>query len=190
MIPVGGRGWHGSPPSAPSYESGRTIPAFAGLRLMAVIAKLGLLEHGRVRTDAGVFAVRPGDDGWFRIAGTSPEDAGRVRYHDERKLLEIERPDVTLSIHFLGETEKTTFEFAGRTCDIGTMDFGEILIREAGRPVVKGHSTVSGVRLDSVDPAFQPIERELAFGLALRSSGIDRELWRDDVVYPLRQYGL
>ena len=155
---------------------------------MAVIAKLGFVEHGKVRTDAGVFAVRPGDDGWYRVAGTTPGEPGRVRYHDERRLLEIESPGLRLSIHFLGETETTTFELGGRTYSIGTMDFGQISVRDGDREVVKGHATVSGVRLDVVDPVFKPIERELAFGLALRSSGIDKDLWRADVIYPLKQY--
>ena len=144
--------------------------------------------HGKVRTDAGVFEVRHGDDGWFTIAGTGSEDSGRVRYHEDHKLLEIERPGVSVSIHFLGETEKTIFQFGGRPYEIGTMDFGEISIHDAGRQAVKGHSTVSGVRLTFVDSDFQPIERELAFGLALRSSAIDKEFWREDVVYPARQY--
>jgi hypothetical protein len=39
---------------------------------------------------------------------------------------------------------------------------------------------VSGVRLLSVAPELLPIERELAFGLAVRGSAVDADYWRED----------
>ena len=64
------------------------------------------------------------------------------------------------------------------------MDFGEISIKEGDRPVVRGHGTVSGVRLLEVAPEIEALERELAYGLALRSLALDKDLWRED--NPLR----
>ncbi len=151
---------------------------------MVVVAKVGILEeHGRVRTEEGTFAVRPEDEGWFTVAGKTPEDAGRVRYDAPRELLEIERSGITVSIQFRPEMEKTIFNLDSHVYEVATMDFGNIDIHEGNRPVVKGHVTVSGVRLLSVESDLQPIERELAFGLALRSSEADKDFWKDDHIY-------
>ena len=57
------------------------------------------------------------------------------------------------------------------------MDFGNISIREGARPVVRGHVTVSGARLLSVADEMLPVERELVFGLAVRSSAADEDYW-------------
>ena len=147
-------------------------------RPVAVIAKVGLLEHrGKVRTKEGVFEVVRDGDGWYVVGGPAAEGSGKVRYDDEGELLEIERPGIAVSIHFRGELEHTTFTFGGRTYAVGTMDFGNISIKEGPRPVVSGHVTVSGARLVTVAPEMLPIERELAFGLALRSSAADDDYW-------------
>lgn len=148
---------------------------------MAVVAKIGLREqHGKVRTAEGIYEVRRSPDAWYTIPGPAAGEPGRVKYDDERDVLYIERPGVGLSIRFLGETERTTFAFGGQTYDVATMDFGTISIRDGDRRVVLGHVTVSGVRLLSVAPELQPIERELAFGLALRSDAISKGFWRED----------
>ncbi len=148
---------------------------------MAVIAKVGLLEHGgKVRTKEGIFEVTRGTDGWYTVGGPGAEGPGRVRYDDERELLEIERPGVAVSIHFRPELERTTFMFRGHTYEVATMDFGNISIREGSRPVVQGHVTVSGDKLRTVAPDLLPIERELAFGLAVRSSAIDSDSWDEE----------
>ena len=147
-------------------------------RTVAVIAKVGLLEHrGKVRTKEGVFEVVRGADGWYTVGGPAAEGPGKVRYDDERELLEIQRPGIVLSIHFRGELEHTTFTFRGHTYEVGTMDFGNISIREGTRPVVRGHVTVSGARLLSVADEMLPVERELVFGLAVRSSAADEDYW-------------
>ncbi len=151
---------------------------------MAVVAKVGVLEeHGRVRTDEGTFAVRPAEDGWFTVAGKTPEESGRVRYDPERALLQIERADVRVWIQFRPELEKTVFEDGGHVYTVGNMDFGNISIKEGARTVVLGHVTVSGVRLLTVEADLKPLERELAFGLAIRSSEADKDFWKDDHVY-------
>src|SRR6266508_120865 len=136
---------------------------------VAVVAKTGILGGGRVRTEEGVYRIRQAADGWYSILGRTPA-SGRVRYNGARDILEIERPGVSLSIQFRSELEKTAFELDRTVYDVATMDFGRISIRERGRSVVEGRVTPSGVRLESVAPDLQPIERELAFGLALRSN--------------------
>ena len=148
---------------------------------MAVIAKLGWREHGgKVRIADGVFEVTLDPDGWYAVGGPPSEGAGKVRYDDERDTLEIRRAGVDVSIAFKPELEHTTFEFRGHAYEVGTMDFGNISIKEGTRPVARGHETVSGVRLLSVAPDLVPIERELAFGLALRGAAVDEGYWRED----------
>lgn len=148
---------------------------------MVVVAKIGLRgKAGRVRTPGGIYGVTPGDDDWYTVAGPVPAGSGRVRYDDERNLLEVQRPGISLSIYFRPEMERTTFELDRHVYEVATMDFGNISITEGGRPVVRGHGTVSGVRLLAVAPELEPVERELAFGLALRASALDRDLWDED----------
>ncbi len=157
---------------------------------VVVVAKIGLLgEKGRVRTPAGIFGVHSGDDNWHTVEGPVTEGAGRVRYDDERSLLEIQRPGISLSIHFRPELEHTTFELNGHLYEIGTMDFGDITIKEGNLRVVRGHGTISGVRILEVAPELESVERELAFGLALRSAVLDKDLWDED--HPLwTRFGL
>ena len=152
---------------------------------MVVVARIGISENrGKVRTPEGIYDVRRDADGWYTVAGPAVQQPGRVRYNDDRNLLEIERPGLSVSIHFRPELEHTTFELTGHTYEVGTMDFGEISIKEGDRPVVRGHGTVSGVRLLEVAPEIEALERELAYGLALRSLALDKDLWRED--NPLR----
>ncbi len=148
---------------------------------MAVIAKIGLRERGgKVRTKAGIFPVTRDPDGSYVVTGPAGEPPGRVAYDDNLETLEIRRPGAEVSIRFRPELEPTTFEFGEHTYTVGTMDFGTITIREGTRPVVQGHVTVSGVRLLSVAPELEPIERELAFGLAVRSAEEDEDHWQED----------
>lgn len=148
---------------------------------MTVVAKIGFRERrGKVRTDAGVFPVERGDAGWFTVAGPAAEGSGRVRYEPNQGILEIERPGLRAVIDFQPEREGTTFTFGGHTYQAGAMNFGTIWIKEAERNVVQGHVTLNGVRLTLVAPEIQPIERELAFGLALRGEALDEDFWRED----------
>ncbi len=140
---------------------------------MAVIAKIGWIEHrGKVRTEAGVFEVDPAAEG-----------SGRVRYDGDRQIIRIERPGATVDIDFDPEPKRTVFQFQGHAYEVASMDFGDIAIREGGRIAVRGHVTISGVRLVSVSPELLPIERELAFGLALRGAGMEEDFWQADHVY-------
>ena len=165
----------------PHSRAGRSLSRAPDSPGMVVAVRLGLMErHGKVRTPEGTFEVHRGDDGWYTLAGPSPAASGRLRYDDDRALLEIEREAIHLSIQFRPETERTTFEFGGRTYDVAPMDFGEITIKEGTRVAVQGHATLSGARLKTVDRALQPIESELAFGLALRSSALDEDFWHED----------
>lgn len=148
---------------------------------MAVIAKIGLLRKGgKVRTKEGVFEVTLNEDGRYVVPGPAGEDSGLVRYDFDRQILHVERPGVTLEIRFRPELEHTTFEYGGHRYEIGTMDFGAIRFTEAGRTAVRGHVTISGVRLLFVASDLEPIERELAFGLALRGSALDDLFWQED----------
>ena len=148
---------------------------------MAVIAKIGMIEHrGKVRTHDGVFDVREGDDGWYRVEGPAGVGPGRLQYEPNRQVLTIERPEGPLIIDFQPDLQGTVFDFGGRHYDVGSMDFGNILIKEGGRTAVEGHVTIGGVRLVTVTPEFLPFERELAYGLALRGSALDSDFWRED----------
>jgi hypothetical protein len=147
---------------------------------VVVVAKIGLRGKGRIRTQEGIYDVRRAEDGWFEVAGPSSEGTGRVRYRDERDLLEIEGHGATLSIHFRPELEHTTFEFRGHSYEVATTDFGNVSIHEGSQPVVRGHGTISGVRLLQVAPDLAPVERELAFGFALRLAAQDEDLWDED----------
>lgn len=150
---------------------------------MTVVAKIGLLEHhGKIRTEAGVFQVDRLEEGWYTVGAPGAEGPGRVRYDADRQIIEIERPGLSVSIDFDPEPSKTTFEFQGHAYVVGSMDFGEVSIREGSRPVVRGHVTISGVRLASVESDLRPIERELAFGLALRGVALDEDYWRAENV--------
>ncbi|HYM39860.1 MAG TPA: hypothetical protein VEY12_06925 [Thermoplasmata archaeon] len=150
---------------------------------MAVIAKIGVLEHrGKVRTPEGVFEVGRPVDGWYPVGGPPAEGPGRVRYNPDREVLDIARPGSSLSIAFRPDVERTVFEFRGHRYEVASMDFGNVLIREGSQLVVRGHVTIGGVRLVSVAPDLLPIERELAFGLALRGSALDEDYWRDEHV--------
>ena len=151
---------------------------------MAVTAKISLLEHrGKVRTQAGVFEVDRGEDGWYTVGGPAAEGAGRVRYDEDHQIIQIERPGISLSIDFDPEPKTTTFEFQGHRYGVGSMDFGNISINEGDRAAVRGHVTISGVRLVSVEPDLVPIERELAFGLALRGGALDEDFWQAEHAY-------
>ena len=45
---------------------------------------------------------------------------------------------------------------------------GVVVIMCNDKPVAKGRLTITGVRLDFVDPELEPISAEIALGLALR----------------------
>lgn len=147
---------------------------------MAVIAKIGVLEHrGKVRTQEGVFEVHEDADGGYTVGGPAGVAPGRLHYEPNRQVLTIERPEGRLVIDFQPDLERTVFEFGGRRYEVASMDFGNILVKEGARTAVEGHITIGGVRLVTVTPEFLPYERELAYGLALRGSVLDSEFWHE-----------
>ncbi len=148
---------------------------------VAVVAKLGVLEdHHKVKTDEGSFDVVPSEAGGYIVGAPSGQEPGLVSYETEQHVLDIRRPEVRVVIRFRPQTERTTFTLDEHVYDVGTMDFGNVDISERGRPVVRGYTTMSGVRLVSVAPELQPIERELAFGLALHSAWADETYARPE----------
>ncbi|HYM40199.1 MAG TPA: hypothetical protein VEY12_08680 [Thermoplasmata archaeon] len=148
---------------------------------MTVTAKVGSLRNlGKVRTETGTFDVRPAQSGGYVVEGPPGVEPGLVRYDEKRQILEIERPGITLYIDFRPEAERTVFDFNGHHYDVGSMEFGSIVFTEAGRPAVRGNETVSGVRLTLIEPPLDVVERELAFGLALRSAWGDEAFWRQE----------
>ena len=99
---------------------------------MVVVAKVGITEKkGKVRTPAGIFEVTRGKDGWYAVDAPKGQATGKVRYDDDRNVLDIERPDSTLSIHFRGELGQTTFSLNSRTYEVAPMDFGNIAITDS-----------------------------------------------------------
>lgn len=148
---------------------------------MAVIAKVGLLEHhGKVRTEAGIFEVRGSREEGYEVDGPQAEGPGHVRYDVDRDVLDLQRPGISVRIAFRPELEHTTFTLGGRAYELGGMDLGNIVIKDGAQTAVRGHETVSGVRLLYVAPELVPLERELAFGLAVRGAEVDASNWRED----------
>lgn len=144
---------------------------------MTIVVKLGVLrDRHEVKTDDGDFEVRPSAADGYVVEAPSGEEPGLVRYDEEERVLEIQRPGMSLRIEFGTEQERTFFEFNDHRYEVGTLDFGKVDIAEAGRQAVGGYATVSGVRLEFVAPELRPIERELAFGLALRCA------WTGDTI--------
>jgi len=131
-----------------------------------VEVRIGLLRD-RVIEGPIEHDVRRGRDGW-RYVGDGR--GGRVRYDGWRDVLHIESPAGTVRIRF--RWRNTTFMWRGRTYRIQPSAWGRVTILDGNRPVVQGRLTLSGIRLDSVDPEFRDIERELAFGLAQRATTI------------------
>lgn len=143
------------------------MPAMSPCPGVAVVVKRGLLRTGSVLVDGEKYRVRRAKAGWFLVGGRTPFDAGRVRFERSRDRATLERSDETVVIQFrLGET---VFGWQGRPYRVGTMQWGQIEIEQEGRPVARGHVTVTGVHLEMVAPELLPIIRELAFALTMHS---------------------
>lgn len=134
---------------------------------MNVTVKHRWLRPSAVFADGTRYRVRREGQGAFRIAGPGPEDGGRVLFYPWRDYASIERRDGLVEIQF--KDERTEFDWDRHTYRLGDMLDGDIHIREEERLVVDGRVTVSGVRLRTLAPDLDPIIRELAFALALRS---------------------
>ena len=131
--------------------------------------RLGL--RNSLRIDASVYRIAPERNGWYRIDGLSTGPR-RVRYELLHDRFRIESPVARLSVQF--RMRRSGFEWGGRTYRIRPMILfkpigrGLVLILSQEKPVAKGRLTVTGVRLDFVDPELEPISAEIALGLALR----------------------
>lgn len=126
---------------------------------------MGLLRD-RVTDGEREFEVRRGRGGWRHVADPRG-GGGRVRYDGWRDILTIELPPGSLRIQF--RWRHTTFSWRGRrTGACLRSGAGETIFR-GDQPVVKVRFTWSGIRLESIDPEFQDIARELALGLCHRA---------------------
>src|SRR5438094_691815 len=114
-----------------------------------------------IRSPATASASRiPATELWSVIAIPS-SDSWRDR-------IDIECPDGSLQIRF--RWRHTTFSWGGHTYSVTPMGWSRVtVVDQQRRPVVEARLTLSGIRLESLDAAFRPIERELAIGLAQRS---------------------
>ena len=126
---------------------------------------MGLLRD-RIRVGPSEYAVQRGRQAW-RFVVDPHSGSARVRYDSWRDRILIESPVGFLQIRF--RWRNTTFLWRGRTYRITSMIWSHITIFDGERPVVEARLTWSGVRLESLGPDFQPIERELAIGLGQRA---------------------
>lgn len=139
---------------------------------MIVVAKHHFLRPSVVIADGTRYRVRREGLGAFRVARTNPEYAGRLIYRKFRDQASIDRPEGRLDIRF--EERETEFAWDRHTYRLGDMLDGDIRIREQDLLVVEGRVTVSGVRLRTLISDLDPVIRELAFVLALRSEDVRR----------------
>jgi len=126
----------------------------------------GILRD-RVLVDRHEYEILRGRDGWRHVVDRGGR-GGRVRYDSWRDRIDIECPDGSLQIRF--RWRHTTFSWRGRTYSVTPIGWSRVtVVDQQRRPVVEARLTLSGIRLESLDAAFRPIERELAIGLAQRS---------------------
>jgi len=151
----------------------KTFSRFCLPTNVAVIVKRGLVRPGRVLVDHTTYRVRRNRDGSFVVPEAASQSPGRVNYLFLRDQLFLENPLYKVAVLF--HTGETTFEFDRRTYSIGPLTDGRVLIREQDRTVVEGRVTPTGVRLDTIAAELEPIQNELAFGLALRTEDLDRQ---------------
>jgi hypothetical protein len=140
---------------------------------VTITVKRGVVRPGRIVVDHVSYRVHRDRDGSFIVPEIAAEGPGRVRYLSLRDEMFLENPSYQVEVRF--RPGETSFEFDRNTYRIEPMTEGRILVRERERTVVEGRVTPSGVRLEAVAPELQPIQNELAFGLALRSEDLDRQ---------------
>ncbi len=144
----------------------------AGSGGVALVARHGLLKDGRIRIEGVRTRVERDRGGWYVVRDLPPLGDARVLFRDIQDLAVIQWPGTILRVPFhSGEAE---FVWEERRYVIGTMIEGEIRIRQDDRVVVRGHATVSGLRLDEVASELLPIIRPLAWALVLRSEFLAR----------------
>ena len=134
--------------------------------IVTVEARMGILRD-RLYVDRHECEILRGRHGWRHVVDPNGR-GGRVRYDSWRDRIDIESPDGSLQIRF--RLRHTTFSWRGRTYSVTSTGWSRVTVTdEQRRTVVEARLTWSGIRLESLDPEFRPIERELALGLAQRS---------------------
>jgi hypothetical protein len=132
---------------------------------MRVDAKIGIVHH-RILVDGATVPVRRERGGWYRVEGPTPGRASLVRYSPFRDRIRIETPEASVDIPF--RWRGTRFAWRARTYVVRPMLWTRVTIEEGGRTVVRGRTTLHGIRLDHVSPELEPIAKELALGFAFR----------------------
>jgi len=102
-------------------------------------------------------------DGWYTVAGPAVQQPGRVRYNDDRNLLESNYPVERLD-SLSGRMERTTFELM----DTSTKWDDGLRESQSKRATARSSAAmgpVSGVRLSKVAPEMRPRTRNCHTGL-------------------------
>src|SRR5207249_10249545 len=133
----------------------------------------------RITTLRPNMRARRDRNGSYVIPALGDQGHANVQYLFMRERLELKKARSEVEITF--GRNLATFEFDARTYQIGSMSKGDNIVRERDRIVIEGRVTVSGVRLQKVSTDLEPIQRELAFGLALRSEDLSRQSYLADV---------
>jgi hypothetical protein len=132
---------------------------------VTVEVRMGILRD-RLVVDRGEYGILRGRGGWRQVV--DPQGGrGRVRYNSWRDRIEIESPAGSLQIRF--RWRNTTFSWRGRAYRVTPTGWSRVTIMDGSRPVVEARYTLSGIRLEALDPEFRLIERELAIGFAQRA---------------------
>jgi hypothetical protein len=139
-----------------------------------ITVRRGLVRAGRVIVDDVRWRVKRDGKEDFKVHGPDFRVVGGIRYLFWRDTALLETPLHKIEISF--RSQETSFVFASRTYRLGSMNEGRIVIRERERVVLEGRVTPSGVRLETLAMDLEPIQKELAFCLALRSEDLDRQL--------------
>jgi hypothetical protein len=126
---------------------------------------MGFLRD-RLLVGPSEYEIQRGRQGWRHVLDPRG-DAGRVRYDSWRDRILIESPAGSLQIRF--RWRNTTFLWEDARIESSPMVWSRITIFDGKDPVVEARLTRSGVRLESLGPDFQSIERELAIGLGQRA---------------------
>ncbi len=146
-----------------------------------VLVKHGLRGDGRIRVDGVRARVLTDAGGWYAVADPAGHGDARVLFRRFQDILVIEQGGTFLRIAF--HRGESTFEWDGRPYHIGSMIRGEIRIDQETRRVARGVVTVTGLRLDEVSSELLPILRALAWGLAVRSEFVGRDLLAEPPMY-------
>ena len=135
-----------------------------------VTVKHRLRGDGKIWVDRVESAVRRDKDGGYAVGAPDVWDRARMDYDalGDRFVIELDEETIEVPFHE-GEAR---FIWKDRAYHIASMVFGEVHIDQDGRAVATGFVTVTGVRLETVEPELLPLIRPLAWGLALRREAL------------------